>query len=99
MSLVLADQPTERSVYEDLTIEQQEAFLDGIRERRLASLKVYEELQAAKAQVRNEKLSAKAERLSKKVGKQLEAALKAITAVEQCHREIRAIKIEMESST
>jgi hypothetical protein len=60
MSLVL-DSPTERTVYESLTEEQQLTFLEHLRERRLSALKVYEELQASKKLATNEKLVAKAE--------------------------------------
>jgi ABC-type uncharacterized transport system ATPase subunit len=95
MSLVL-DSPTERTVYESLTEEQQLTFLEHLRERRLSALKVYEELQASKKLATNEKLVAKAERLSKKMAKGLETALKAITSVEDCYKAVQAIRIEME---
>jgi hypothetical protein len=96
MTLVL-DSPTERTVFESMSIEQQEAYLESIRERRLASLKVYEELQATKKAAANEKMSAKIDRLAKKMSKQLEAVEKAMLAVEACHRDVRAIRILMET--
>jgi len=97
MSDLSIDTPTERTLFTDMTLEQKEGFLEDIRERRLATLRVYESVQEAKKQARNEKLVAKIGRIEKKIASKLEKADELITAVEELFKEVRGIQIEVET--
>lgn len=96
-ALSIEDSPTHRTTYDELTMQQQEILLEGIRERRLAALKVWQELSDRKEQVRHEKLREKAGKLAAKIEKKLAAAEKAIQDVEASFKAVKGILIEMES--
>lgn len=93
--LAIVDSPTKRTRYEQLTPFAQEVLLDNIRERRLAALRVYEELLAKKAEAKEEKLAVKAGKLAVRIAKKLETAEKAIEAVETMMRDAKAMTLEL----
>lgn len=91
------DTPTERITYPELDPEHQERLLNELRERRLSLTRVYEDLVAKKRAALNVKLGEKAGKLAERIRKKLEAADKAITAVEDDLKTVKAIMIELES--
>ena len=95
-ALHIEDSPTHRTTYDELTMLQQEALLEGIRERRLAALRVWKDLTDKKEAVRNEKLREKASKLASKIEKKLAAAEKAILDVEASFKAVKAVLIELE---
>lgn len=94
---VIEDTPTERTRFDQLEYERQLAFLEVIRDRRLAQLRVYEDLVAKKQASANDKLIEKAAKLQGKIQKKLTAAAKAIEEVEAMARDIMAMKLQLEN--
>lgn len=90
------DTPTHRTLFTEMDLPAREAMLEAIRDRRLAPLRVYEELQAKRKEVKDEKLAAKAKRLSEKMAKKLMAAAQAVDEAEELIKQVKAIQIEME---
>lgn len=96
-TLQIEDTPTHRTTYDELTMQQQEALLESIRERRLAALRVWQELTDKKEAARHEKLREKASKLAAKIEKKLAAAEKAIQDVEASFKAVKGILIELET--
>lgn len=57
---MIVDTPTERTKFNDVTLAEQEAFLESIRERRLKVIQAYQDLEAERQRVRDVNLMAKA---------------------------------------
>lgn len=93
----IEDTPTERTRFDQLSFDQQAVLLDQIRERRLASLFVYQELQAKKEETANEKLAVKANKLLAKIDKRLQAASKAIDEIDAMRKEIMSMNMQLEN--
>lgn len=89
----IVDEPTHRVQLTELSIAQQEVFLEGIRERRLNALRVYEQVQAAKKQARDEKLAVKAGKLISRMEKRVIALDKSITDLEALLKDAKAMLI------
>lgn len=85
-----------RQLFVEMTTAQQIAWLEGIRERRLASVNAYKELQAAKAKARDARLQAKAEQELRMMDKELEALEKAINKVEARRAKLVVLKAIIE---
>lgn len=88
--------PIKLETIDQMTDEEIDARLVGIRERRLAPVKAYEELTLMKAAARRENLE---EQLNKQLAmfeKELERADKAIDKIEQRSTKLRAIRLEIE---
>ncbi len=92
----IQDEPTERFTLDMLTVPQQEALLEQIRQRRLEPLRIYEELQAKKKLVKDDKLLIKIGKTSAKLQKKMDAAEKATQEAEALIREVKGLLIEME---
>ncbi len=73
----MKDTPFDRQLFINMTAAEQETFLEGLRERRLTSLRKYEELSAAKKLARAEKDRAALDKLSDRLEKKLDALNKA----------------------
>jgi hypothetical protein len=71
-----------RKLFIELTPEQQEQFLQGIRERRLESVRKYEETQAKKAAIKDARVRAMVDQQSARLEKELAALEKALHKVE-----------------
>lgn len=92
---MITDLPTKRLELHELAPEQQELLLEQIRERRLAPLRVYEELVSKKKEVNDEKLRAKADRLAGRIAKQIEVADAAYDKAHAMIRDAKAILLEI----
>ncbi len=91
------DEPTERTRFDQLVYDKQQALLESIRERRLATLRVYEDLVAKKQASANEKLVLKAGKLQVRIKKKLDAATKALDEIDAMSRDISAMKLQLEN--
>lgn len=89
----IVDSPTHRIRLDELSIAQQEVFLESIRERRLNALRVYEELQAAKKQAADEKLAVKAGKLVARMEKRVLTLDKAIADFETLLKDAKSMMI------
>lgn len=76
------DTAMHRQLFVEMTVPQQEAYLDGIRERRLRSVQVYEQLQQAKRAVKDEATRAKLQKQCNMMDKEIIALNKALEKVE-----------------
>lgn len=97
MSDFIIDTPTERTTFDVMAYHQQEALLEAIRERRLAALRVYEDLMAKKLAATNEKLVVKADKLLVKIAKKLETITKALDDIDALRREVSAMGMQLEN--
>jgi predicted negative regulator of RcsB-dependent stress response len=91
-----ADTPIALANLTQMSPEEHEALLTNIRDRRLAPVRVYEELTLMQSQARREKLE---EMWAKQLAifqKDLARADKAMTTLEKRSTRLRAIKLEIE---
>lgn len=78
----MTDTAMRRQLFVEMTTAQQDAFLDGIRTRRLAGRAEYERVQAAKEAIRDERLREQATKELRMMEKELIALDKALAKVE-----------------
>jgi phosphosulfolactate synthase (CoM biosynthesis protein A) len=90
---MIVDTPTERTRFQETTLLEQEAFLEGIRERRLKALQVYQELQAEKQRVRDINLSVKAGKILLRMEAKATAIEKHISDYEKMMKDARSMMI------
>ena len=79
-----------------MTVEERELLLDGIRERRLKPVKIYEELSLMQEQAKQQKLEEQWEKSLEMFKKDLARADKSITNLEARSRKLRALELEIE---
>ncbi len=91
-----ADTPIEIVDMTKLTPEERELLIDGIRERRLKPVKVYEELSLMQAQAKKEALEVQWAKMLEMFDKELVRADKAMEKLEDRARKIRAMEMEIE---
>lgn len=79
----MKDTPFNRQLFVDMTMQEQDAFLHVIRDRRLTSLRKHEELQRTKKLAKDEATRAKIDKLCERFEKQLDAVDKAYAKLEK----------------
>ena len=92
-----ADTPIALASLTNMSPEEREVLLLGIRERRLQPVKVYEELSLMQAQARKEGLENQWAKQLEMFAKELERADKALDKLQARHTKLRAIELEMET--
>lgn len=92
----LHDSPLHRIVITEMTAEQVDAHLNGIRERRLKPIRIYKEAMELKKQLLASKLTAKLDKTLKMFEKELAQDEKYIKKLEKRATMIRAILLELE---
>lgn len=92
----MTDLPTHRIVINEMTNEELDRFLESVRERRLAPVRIYKEALALKARVAEEKAIAKLDKQIHMLDKEIVSLDKAIAKVEKRVLNIKAIKLEVE---
>tara|TARA_R100000687_G_C6404117_1_gene143291 strand:+ start:201 stop:485 length:285 start_codon:yes stop_codon:yes gene_type:complete len=90
------DTPAKRTNILDMSYEEMEAFLSGIRERRLKSVHIYEETELLREQARKLKLDKTLDHELKMCEKELAQLDKVITKVEKRTVNLRAIRLQLE---
>ena len=80
-NLHVKDTPFDRQLFINMNAAEQEAFLEGLRERRLTSLRKYEELTEAKKLAKDAKTREQLDKMSDKLEKQIEKLEKAFDTV------------------
>lgn len=95
MDLVsIQDTPTHRTRFHEMTEEQQIAYLDSIRDKRLAALRIYEAHKAEKKAVLDQKLSIKAGKLLQRMSKiadELDSKMAKLEELMQDHGKLRML--------
>ena len=92
-----ADTPIALASIKEMTPEERNIHIDGIRERRLAPVRAYEQLNAMQAEARKEKLEAQWEKALEMFQKDLARADKAMENLERRQTKLRALELEIET--
>jgi hypothetical protein len=90
------DTPIALANISEMSVEDRTALLSNIRERRLAPVKVYEQLSLMKAEARKEQLETQWAKALEMFEKELEKADKALDRLEGRATKLRAIELEIE---
>ena len=93
------DTAMHRQLFTEMNEEQQTAFLDAIRERRLRTVKVYEEMQAAKRNAKDEKVRTQLQAQASMMDKELLALNKALEKVEARATKVLALRRMLDADT
>ena len=88
------DTPIALADLEQMTVEERELLLEGIRDRRLKPVKIYEELSLMQNEARKEKLEQQWEKAM--FEKDLARVDKAILTLEARSRKLRTLELEIE---
>jgi hypothetical protein len=91
-----ADTPIRLANMTQLTPNEREQLIHGIRERRLQPVKAYEELSLMQAEARKEQLEKQWAKALEMFTKDLERADKAMEKLEDRGRKLRAMELEIE---
>ena len=91
-----ADTPIALASLKAMTVEERELLLDGIRERRLKPVKIYEELSLMQSEARKEKLEEQWEKSLEMFQRDLIRVDKSIETLEARARKLRALEMEIE---
>jgi hypothetical protein len=91
-----ADTPIRLANMTQLTPDEREQLIHGIRERRLQPVKAYEELSLMQAEARKEQLEKQWAKALEMFTKDLERADKAMEKLEDRGRKLRAMELEIE---
>jgi hypothetical protein len=94
---VTGDTPFARRLYIELTPDEQAAFVESIRKRRLVSVTNYQNAIAIKQRVKDERTLATLDKESNMMEKELAALDKALDKVEKRAVKIAAISLIIES--
>jgi|TARA_Y100000034_G_C6875491_1_gene400333 hypothetical protein len=89
------DTPMHRKTITEMADNEIDTMLDGLRERRMKTVQVYQDAENAKAELKREKDT---ETLNKKLAvfkKKLDAAEKAQDALDAYSLKIRALRLEL----
>lgn len=92
----LHDSPIERKTVADLTDDQLDEFIDGLRERRMSAQRQYEQAKKLEKEMREGRLR---ERLAKHLEileRELTRVNKALSKIDQRVVNIRALRLEIE---
>jgi hypothetical protein len=92
-----ADSPIALADLTKMSPEEREGLLVNIRERRLAPVKVYEELSLMQAEARKENLEKQWEKALEMFQKELKRADLAVEKLENRSTKLRAIELEIEA--
>jgi|TARA_R110000751_G_scaffold39833_3_gene94903 hypothetical protein len=90
------DTPIALADLEQMTVEERELLLEGIRDRRLKPVKIYEELSLMQNEARKEKLEQQWEKALEMFEKDLARVDKAILTLEARSRKLRTLELEIE---
>ena len=90
------DTPIALANISEMSVEDRTALLANIRERRLAPVKIYEQLSLMKAEARKEQLETQWAKALEMFEKELEKADKAMDRLESRATKLRAIEMEIE---
>ncbi len=93
---ITGDNAMERKLFIHLTPAEQEQFLNNVRERRLAPIKLYQEALARKLEIKNERTRGMIEKQSAMMEKELAALDKALSKVEARATTIAALCNQVE---
>lgn len=93
------DTAMHRQLFVEMTTAQQDAWLDGVRERRLRSVKVYEALQTAKRSAVDDKTRATLQRECNHMDKELLALTRALEKVETRVNRVTALQQMLAAGT
>lgn len=90
------DTPTHRATINELPEDIAQAHLDGIRERRMRTFQVYQEVQAEKAKARAASVSKQLEKQLAMLAKEIASLDKYCEKVEVRLNKVRALRLELE---
>tara|TARA_B100000131_G_scaffold177682_1_gene171454 strand:- start:4 stop:288 length:285 start_codon:yes stop_codon:yes gene_type:complete len=90
------DTPTDRVNVIEMDDKQLEAFITGIRERRLRAVKIFEEGELLREEARKKKLDKSLEHELKMLQKEIAQIDKVIEKLEKRIIKVRAIKLQLE---
>lgn len=93
---IVGDNAMERRLFTTLTPAEQEAFLEKVRDRRLAPVRLYQEAQARRATIRSQRTLALIDKQSAMMEKELAALDKAMAKVEARATMIAALSNQVE---
>lgn len=93
------DNAMSRKLFIEMLPDDQVAFLNGIRERRLASVKKHEELMAKKQSVKDERTRSLIEKEGAMMEKELATLEKAIDKVEKRAARLAALQLMVDAET
>jgi len=91
-----ADNPITLADISKLTPEEREALINGIRERRLRPVVIYEELSLMQAEARKENLEQQWAKQLEMFKKELDRVDKALDKLQSRSVKLRAIELEIE---
>lgn len=87
------DTPITRASILELSVDQLEALVEQMQERRMRSHTAYQLAQEAKAQLKEEKDRARYEKVLEMCAKKLEAAEKALDAASKYTQELKVLQL------
>ncbi len=93
---ITGDNAMERRLFTSLSPAEQEAFLEKVRDRRLAPIRLYQEAQAKRANIRSQRTLAMIEKQSAMMEKEIAALDKALAKVEARATMIAALTNQVE---
>jgi ribosomal protein S11 len=88
-----ADTPINRASIKELSIDELEALVVRMQERRMRSYTAYQAAQEAKEKIKHEKDSARYEKVLEMAGKKFEAAEKALEAASKYVNELKVLQL------
>lgn len=91
------DTPFARRLFIELSLDEQNAFIEGIRTRRLASVEAFTNAQALKQRAKDERLVAKLGKECDMMEKEIDALDRALAKVEKRATNLTAIRLIIES--
>ena len=90
------DSPIALANLTKMTVQERELLLEGIRERRLKPVKIYEELSLMQEQAKKQQLEEQWGKVLLMFQKDLKKVDKAIEALEARSRKLRTLELEIE---
>jgi hypothetical protein len=87
------DTPTHRATIKEMSIEQIEALVESMRERRMRSYNAYEIAKAAKEKIKQEKDKARYEKVLEMLEKKVAVAEKAMDACTKYLNELKVMEL------
>lgn len=94
---VVGDTPFHRRLFSELTLAEQEAFLDGLRERRLASVRAFEQMQEIKQRAKDEQTRAQIDKELRMMDKELSTLARAMDKVDKRRLKLDALRLLVEN--
>jgi len=93
---MISDTPMHRTTIDEMTLEEVDLFLAGLRERRLNPIRMYEEEQSKVKLVKDARLKEKMEKQLSLMKKEIERLDSCMTKIEQRMVTIRMIRFELD---